>query len=82
LLLSRALTTCMRGPANVDAVTVADGIRAGKSESRRTRTIHFAKFGDDLTRSPASKAERDRKQRADAVIGSVTTVMHATKKGQ
>jgi hypothetical protein len=38
LLLSRALTTSMRGPATVDAVTVAGSPHSG---ARRTRRIHL-----------------------------------------
>jgi hypothetical protein len=71
----------MRGPATVDAVTVADSRDSrGKIRITTNQNNPFTKFGHDLTRSSASKAERGRKQRADAVIG--LQLMDATKKGQ
>jgi hypothetical protein len=63
----------MHGPATVDAVTVADSPHSGgKIRITTNHNNSFTKFGDDLMRSSASKAERDRKQRAGALIGSAT----------
>jgi hypothetical protein len=58
----------MRGP-----VTVADSPHSGgKIRTATNQNNPFTKFGDDLTRTSASKAERGRKQRADAAIGLAT----------
>jgi hypothetical protein len=63
----------MRGPPTVDAVTVADSpISGGKIRITTNQNNPFTKFGDDFTRSSASKAERGGKQRAGAVIGLAT----------
>jgi hypothetical protein len=61
LFLSRALTTSMRGPATVDAVTVADSLHFGRENQNHDEP--FNKFGDDLTCSSASKAARRRSDR-------------------
>jgi hypothetical protein len=56
----------MRGPATVDAVTVADSPHSGEKIRITTNPNNpFTKFGDRSTRSSASKAVRDRKQRAE-----------------
>jgi sRNA-binding protein len=61
-------------------VTAADSPHSGgKIRITTNQNNPLTKFGDDLTRSSASKAERYRKQRADAVIGSA--LMDATEKG-
>jgi hypothetical protein len=63
----------MRGPPTVDAVTVADSPHSGgKIRITTNQNNPFTNFGDDLTRSSPLKAERGRKQRADAVIGLAT----------
>jgi hypothetical protein len=59
----------MRGPATVDAVTVAGSPHSGgEIEITTNYSNPFTKFGDDWTHTSASKAERGRKQRAEAVI--------------
>jgi hypothetical protein len=52
----------MRGPATVDAVTVADSPHSGgKIRTTTNQNNPFNKFGEDLTRTSTSKAEGGQK---------------------